>query len=122
MTLKMRKRAYGRTPIPAQAPAPLPAEDDADDLPPHVKSDIDAAMVHERSTDPKQPSRVVVQLPESRGWFDGMDETPKAIAARYPELSPSQVDVATRWLRSVVRQRIRERRRLARGTGWVHSW
>lgn len=119
--LKMRKCAYGRTPEADKAPTPAPAEDAAE-LPPWLMSDLDAAVVHERAADPKQPPRVIVQLPESQGWFDGPDETPKAIAARYPELSPSQVDVATRWLRRVVRERVRQRQRQARGKGWVHSW
>ncbi|MDM0113517.1 hypothetical protein QTI66_15260 [Variovorax sp. J22R133] len=94
----------------------------AEDLPPRVYADLDRAIVHLRNGDTKETRRVVVQLPGSHPWFSGPDETRKAIAIRYPELNPGQLETATAYLRQFVRAHVREAKRRARVPNWATNW
>ena len=96
--------------------------DAANDLPAKVLAILDKAMVHRRRCDTNGAERVIVQLPNSPGWYHGKDETRKAIASRFPDLSAEQVDEAFVLLRAVVNAHVRAARRLERGPSWATTW
>ena len=120
--LDMLRQAFVRHRSNHQPRVPTPQLDSVHDLPAHVRADLDCAIVHMRGCDTQRTRRVVVQIPGRMPWFDGADETRKAIADAYPELTADQLETATRYLRRFVRAHVRVAKRMARGPSWVNSW
>lgn len=120
--LNTLRRAFARTRSNEHPRVPTPRLETSEGMPPNVHADLDHAIVHVRNCDTEGARRVVVQLPGSHPWFDGADETRKAIALRYPELNSGQLDIATTYLRRYVRAHVRVAKRRARGRDWVNSW
>lgn len=116
------RQAFARKRLNHQPRVPTPRLEAADDLPPHVRVDLDCAIVHLRGCETGRTRRVVVQVPGRQPWFDGADETRKALADAYPELNADQLEAATRYLRRFVRAHVRVAKRLARGPSWVNAW
>ena len=116
------RQAFARHRSNHQPRVPPPQLESDDDLPPRVHADLDRASVHLRGCATERTHRVVVHLPGGLPWFDGAEETRKAVAARYPDLNEAQLEIATTYLRRFVRAQVRVAKRIARGPSWVNSW
>ena len=96
----------------------------AEDLPPNVLAALDQAIVHRRRCDDQggQHVRVIVQFPNSVGWYHSPEATREAVAQRFPTLSAEQVELATAELRSIVNSHLRVLKQQERRPNWATNW
>ena len=123
MLTTIRRALSGRRPQHQHPPAPKVANAVGfEDLPPDVRAELDLADVMLRNGCAENEPRALMLLPGANPWFDGAEETPKVVARLYPELSAEQVEIASKFLRRLVRHRKRLYVRQSRGPNWVTSW
>ena len=105
-----------------RATAPADQAAPAFELAPAVCRALAQATTHERPGADERHPRVVVSVPGSQPFLGGDGAaTAEALRARFPKelASPSQADVAARFLADALRQR---RRAQKAGTKWTTSW
>lgn len=95
-------------------------------LHPTVARALEATTFHDRPTADDGRPRVMVSVPGSQPFIAQEGRvTADAIRARFPKeiTSPTQADVAARFLNDVQRERVRDRRRaVKRSAGFAGSW
>lgn len=96
---------------------------EATTLPAEVLAALDGASVYVRQPGENGDPRVVVQPAGMKGWVHG-DEDSERLSLMFPEMTGAQLQRATRYLSSMVRNHLR----MAANNGathrknWVHSW
>lgn len=89
------------------------------ELDPNVCRALAQATVHERAGSDERHPRVVVSIPGKPAFLVGDASAADQLRARFPELkTPSQAEVAERFLKQVLRQR----RRANKGGSWTTNW
>ncbi|WP_017738205.1 hypothetical protein [Pseudomonas sp. CBZ-4] len=92
-------------------------------LPAEVLTALDGANVYVRQPGEDGDPRVVVQPAGMKGWVHG-DEDSERLSRMFPELTETQLQRATRYLSSKVRNHLRmtgnNSAKLQKN--WVHSW
>jgi len=118
----MRRRANRDAAMP---PVALVAEIEAEQedgaiFSPSVMRALAAAKTFERAGADEHRPRVLIDIPGGMP-FDATADLPAVLQKRFPDKlkTPTQAEVAARFLRQVLRER---RRAQKRGTGFVHNW
>lgn len=96
---------------------------EATTLPAEVLAALDGASLYVRQPGEDGAPRVVVQPAGMNGWVYG-DDDDERLSLMFPEMTEAQLQRATRYLSSMVRNHLR----MAANNGakhrknWVHSW
>lgn len=101
----------------SKPPPALEAEDDT--LPLAVARAIEAAYVVERPGESDRHPKVLIMVGTGTAWIDGQQDSVAELKKRFPQLSPTQAQVAERFLRDVLRHRRRNKKRKA---SFVNNW
>lgn len=96
---------------------------EATTLPAEVLAALDGASVYVRQPDENGDARVVVQPAGMKGWIHGGGDSER-LSRMFPELTEAQLQRATRYLSSMVRNHLRmaANNGAPRRKNWVHSW
>ncbi|WP_155248077.1 hypothetical protein [Variovorax paradoxus] len=106
---------------PVELVAEIEAEqEDGAPFSPSVMRALAAARTFERAGADEHRPRVLIDIPGTMP-FDAKDDVPAALQRRFPDKlkTPTQAEVAARFLRGVLRARRRVQRR---SSSWATNW